>query len=148
MKKIILFVASFLCIIGSYAQKSADDLVVAPQMYETFGKSTIAQYQQTNLAELIRLNYKMLNYACVVAKLTDENYQMLGNVSQYANKGVVTNEEEIIKTGFINPFLYSFPQDDYKVNFFPLQHKGYYIMVIPKYLFDARVQAQLQQYGL
>jgi len=148
MKKIILLLASIFCILGSYAQKTANDIVIAPQTYQQFGQSTIDQYKQNNLAELIRINYKMLNYACVTAKLTDENYQILGTVEQYANKGVVTNEDEIIKTGFINPFLYSFPQDNYKVNVFSLHHSGYYIFVIPKYVYDERVQAQLRQYGL
>ena len=148
MKKLLLFLILITCIVGSYAQKSADDLVLHPQIIAQFGQSQINQYKQNNLAELIRLNYKMGNYACVVAKMVDGNYQMLKSPDQYANKGVVTNEEEIIKTGFINPFLYSFPQDDYRTNVFPMHQVGYYIIVAPKYMYEEKVNAQLQQFGL
>jgi len=148
MKKIILFVILSICLSGVYAQKSANDLVLHPQMVAQFGQGQINQYKQSNLAELIRLNYKMGNYACVVAKMVDGNYQMLKSPEQYANKGVVTNEDEIIKTGFINPFLYSFPQDDYRTNIFPLHHSGYYIIVAPKFMYEEKVNAQLQQFGL
>ena len=147
MKKFLLLAMVFCFISGIYAQKTAEDLVVFPEMYEHFGQAQIDQYMQTDLAELIRLNYKMANYAGVAAKLADGDIQTLGNPEAYAKKGVVTDEDAIIAKGWINPFLYDFPQDEYKTNIFPLHHSGYYIIVAPKSEYDAHLNAQLRQFG-
>lgn len=146
MKKTVLLIVAFCFTVGAFAQKQPKDLVINPMLYEQFGKAQIDQYLQNNFAELFRLNFKMTNYALVTSKMMGENYQLLGFPEQYANKGVTTNENDIIEKGWINPFLYSFPQDDRKFNIFPLHQSGYYIIVAPKYEYDEKVNTQLGQF--
>lgn len=147
MKKTFMLLVAFCFATGIYAQQSIKDLVINPLMYEQFGQTQIEKYMQTDPAELIRLNYKMANYACVAGKMIDGDYQILGSPDQYANPGVQVDEEEIIRNGYLNPFQYQFPQDDYKCNVFPLHHNGYYVFVLPKNIYDERVNAQLHRFG-
>ncbi|MCQ2283602.1 MAG: hypothetical protein MJZ57_01730 [Bacteroidales bacterium] len=145
MKKFILSLMAICCVVVGYSQKRTSDFELNPKMYEQFTQAEINQMMQTDFAQLFKLNYKMTNYALMTTKLPDSNYQMLGGVQKYANPGVVTNESEIASTGFINPFLYSLPQDAYRVNVFTLSN-GCYIMVLPKNTYEEREQAQLSQY--
>lgn len=137
-----------ICFVSNiYAQKKIDDLYIAPEMYEHFGRETIDRYRQTDPAQLARLNYKMINYAMVSSKLPDGDCQMLDNPEAYAKEGVTTDEDAIIGKGWINPFLYDFPQDEYKTNVFPLHHTGFYVFVIAGRDYEARSGAFLRQYG-
>jgi len=147
MKKITLVLLAIICATIGYAQRSVQDFVLNERMLEQFSQSEIQQMKQNDFARLFKLNFKMTNYAMVAAKLTDENYKIMGSVQQFAKPGVSTNEAEIIRTGFINPFLYDFPQDDYRVNVFTFGTEGYYVLVIPKSWYDERETAQLKQYG-
>lgn len=147
MKKLTIFLVALTCCIVSYAQRSVQEFAVSERMYEQFSKTEIEQMRQNDFAQLFKLNFKMNNYAMVSAKLSDENYKIMGPVQQYAKAGVVTNEEQIIRDGYLNPFLYDFPQDDFRVNVFTFSKEGYYVLVIPKIWYDERVKAQLNEYG-
>lgn len=148
MKKLLSMLVVFCVVSSIHAQKQAKDFVINPVMYEQFTQAQIDHYLQTDLAELIRLNYKMTNYAGVSSKMVGGEYQVLGYPEQYAHDGVRVDEEEIIEKGYLNPFLYNFPQDEYKINVFPLHIEGYYVIVMPKVLYEPRVNAQLNEYGL
>lgn len=147
MKKLTIFLVAITCCIACYAQRSVQEFVVNERMYEQFSKTEIEQMRQNDFAQLFKLNFKMNNYAMVSAKLSDENYKIMGSVQQYAKEGVVTNEEQIIRDGYLNPFLYDFPQDDFRVNVFTFSKEGYYVLVIPKIWYNERVNAQLNEYG-
>lgn len=147
MKKFTIFLFAMTCLIAGYAQRSVQDFVVNERMYTQFSKTEIEQMRQNDFVQLFKLNYKMNNYAMVSAKLTDENYKIMGSVQQYAKEGVVTNEEQIIRDGYLNPFLYDFPQDDFRVNVFTFSKDGYYVLVIPKVWYNEREKAQLNEYG-
>ena len=147
MKKIFALLTVICCVLSGFAQRSMSDYVVSPAMYQQFSQAEVEQYRQTNPAELMRLNYKMNNYALVVAKLFEDNYQNMGFIEQYAQKGVTPNEDEILKNGYLNPFQFDFPQDEYKYNVFQLHHNGYYVVVMPKYLYNERLAAHMAQYG-
>lgn len=147
MKKIFTLLMAFCCVLCCFAQRSMSEYVVSPAMYQQFSQAEVEQYRQSNPAELLRLNYKMNNYAVVVAKLFEDNYQMMGFIEKYAQQGTTPNEDEIVNKGYLNPFQYNFPQDDYKYNVFQLHRSGFYVVVMPKYLYNERLAAHMAQFG-
>lgn len=145
MKKIFISAVILCLMMTGFAQQQVSDFVLNVRMHEQFSQSEIDHYYHNDFAELFRLNYKMTNYATVTTKL-ESNHQVLGPIEKYAKKGVTIDEDYIVATGFINPFNFDFPQDENKVNVFTLHHSGYYVVVLPKGLYNERMEAQLHQY--
>ena len=145
MKKIYLLLVVVLCFVGSYAQTPKSRFVLATRMTEQFSQSEIDRMYQNDFAQLFRLNYKMLNYALITTKLDGMNCQKMNSVDMYAKSGVVVDEKDMIENG-VNPFQFDFPQDEYRYNVFPMHTAGFYVVVLPKVLYDERMEALLSTF--
>lgn len=148
MKKIfVMILALSLCMVGfGQATMKKSDFQINPHMLETYTQAQIDRMYAEDFAQLFTLNFYMTNYACVAGKLPGDNHIEMQSPDKYAHPGVVTNEEEIIRTGFINPNLYDFKQDNFRHTVYPLRTKGYYIIVLPKNYYDEVLRANLEQY--
>lgn len=148
MKKIFVLICVLsLCMVGfSQTRMQKSDFQINPHMLETYTQAQIDQMYANDFAQLFTLNFYMTNYACVAGKLPGDNHIEMKSPDNYAHAGVVTNEEEIIRTGFINPNLYDFQQDNYRSTVYPLKTPGYYIIIPPKNQYDRVLQANLEQY--
>lgn len=144
-KMLVMAVMLGLLITNLSAQMNKNDLILVPMMNEQFSSTELEQYRQNDFAKLFELNYRMINYATVCTKLPTDNYQIVGNLEKYALAGVTVNEEDILQNG-INPFLFNLPQDNVRYNVFPMRKNGYYVLVLPKRLYDERMNANLQNY--
>ena len=120
---------------------------VAPEFTEEFGASKVEDLRANQPAELVRMHYTMFNYALVIGKLWDGNFQQMGMLEQYLPKGMAYNEDELIKKGYVNPFKWNLPQDTYRYNLFKLRNSEYYVVVMPKVTWEERLNAHLHQYG-
>ena len=130
----------------SQARMQKSEFVLNPHMLETYTQAQIDRMYAEDFAQLFTLNFYMTNYACVAAKLPGDNHIEMQSPDKYAHPGVVTNEEEIIRTGFINPNLYDFKQDNFRHTVYPLRTKGYYVIIPPKNQYERALQANLEEY--
>jgi len=149
MKKTILTMMMMGVMLFSFAQRQipVSEYVVSPALYEELTQSQVEQMLASNPAELIRMNYTMNNYALVIGKLWDGNFQQMGMLEEYLPKGMTYTEEDLIQKGYVNPFKWNLPQDEYRYNLFKLRHEGYYVVVMPKSVWNERLNAHLNQYG-
>ena len=115
-------------------------------MLEVYSQAEIDQMYANDFARLFTLNFEMTNFACVAGKLPGDNHIEMQTLDNYAHAGVVTDEAEIIRTGYINPHLYDFKQDNFRSTVYPLRTSGYYIIIPPKNQYDRVLQANLEQY--
>ena len=127
-------------------QMPMSEYVVSDVLTEQLTPAQVEQMRANNPAELIRMNYTVLNAAVVVAKLWDGNLQQMGTLEQYLPQGMTYNEEEIIHRGSINQYQWNLPQDDNRYNVFKLRRNGFYVIVLPKTLLEERIQAQINLY--
>ena len=63
---------------------------VAPEFTEEFGASKVEDLRANQPAELVRMHYTMFNYALVVSKLWDGNFQEMGMLEKYLPEGIGT----------------------------------------------------------
>lgn len=149
MKKTVLTMLMMgLMLIGfSQRQQPMSEYVVSQDLMQKLSPAKVEQMRSENPAELIRMNYTLLNKAVVVSKLWDGNLQQMGTLEQYLPKGVSYLEEDIIQHGFVDPYIWDLPQDDYRYNVFKLRRSGWYVVVLPKTVLEERVQAQLKSYS-
>lgn len=149
MKKIVLTMMTMSLMLIGLAQRQipVSEYVVSPALYDLMTPEQAAQALQDNPSDLIRKNYTINNFALVTSKLWDGNFQQMGMLEQYLPKGTTYVEEEIIEKGYVNPYLWNLPQDDYRYNLFKLRHTGYYVVVMPKTVWEERLNAHLHQYG-
>lgn len=149
MKKTILTTMMIGLMLIGFAQRqlSVNDYFVTPQLAEEITSAKVEDLRANNPAELIRVNYTMFNTAVVTSKLWDGNLQQMGTLEQYLPKGMTYLEEDIIQKGYVNPYKWNLPQDDYRYNVFKLRRNGYYVVVLPKVTFEERLNALLHQYG-
>lgn len=151
MKKIVLTMMMMGVLLIGFSQQrqlSMSEYVVSPELTEYLSPAGVEQLRASDPAELIRKNYTITNMYMVVTKLFDGNLQDKGYLNQYVPNGVSYNEDEIISNGFINPYLWNLPQDEYRVNVYKLQRSGYYVLVTPANVMRERIDAQLQQYNI
>ena len=148
MKKVFVLICMLcFCMVGfSQAKMQKSEFQMNPHMLETYSQAQIDQLYANDFAKLFSLNFYMTNYACVAAKLPGDNHIEMQSPDKYAHQGVVTNEEKIIRTGFINPNLYDFKQDDFRHTVYPLRTQGYYIIIPPKNQYERVLQANLELY--
>jgi hypothetical protein len=132
-----------------FAQRTTpmSEFIVTSDLTEELGAAKVEDLRANNPAELVRTNYTMFNYAVVITKLWDGNFQQMGTLEQYLPKGMTYLEEDIIKKGYVNPYKWNLPQDTYRYNLFKLRRSGYYVVVLPKVTFEERLNANLRQYG-
>jgi len=149
MKKVFVLICVLsLCMVGfSQAKMNKSDFQINPHMLESYTQAEIDQMYANDFALLFTLNFEMSNYACVAGKLPGDNHIQMQSPDRYAHAGVVTDEAEIIRTGFINPKLYDFKQDASRSTVYPLRTQGYYIIIPPKNQYDRVLQANLEQYA-
>lgn len=147
MKKIVLLFSVIFSVLACCAQYQKSDLKINPKLYNHYTQTEIEQMYQNDFAQLFRLNFKMNSYVMFGTKDPGGNSKTMGYLSDYAKKGVVVNEEEIIRTGQVDPFDFELPQDDSRINVFMLHRSGYYIFVASKQDYNNVVEAQLNQFA-
>ena len=149
MKKTILTTMMMgLMLIGFSQQRheSVSNYYFSPQLSEEITAAKVAELRANNPEELVRINYTMFNYALIISKLWDGNFQQMGMLEQYLPEGMTYVEEEIIQKGYVNPYKWNLPQDTYRYNLFKLRRNGYYVVVMPKVVWDERLNAHLNQF--
>lgn len=148
--KRLLFTMMFMSVmLFGFSQRTLpmSEYYVTPQLAEEITSAKVEDLRANNPAELIRVNYTMFNYALVVEKLWDGNFQEMGMLEKYLPDGMTYLEEDIIQKGYVNPYKWNLPQDTYRYNLFKLRRSGYYVIVLPKVTFEERLNAHLHQYG-
>ena len=148
MKKAVLMMVMMGLVLVGFSQRQLpmSEYVVSDALYTELSASQVEQMRSDNPAELIRMNYTMMNKAVVVFKLWDGNFQQMGSLEQYLPAGMTYLEEEIIQKGIVNPYKWNLPQDDYRYNVFKLRRNRAYVVVLPKTVLEERIQAQLKSY--
>ena len=128
-------------------QKPLDNFYPSQMIYEQLTPAQVEQMRASNPAELLRLNYTLVNSILVVEKPLDGDAHQMGLLEKYAPKGMAYNEDEIIRSGSLNPNKWQLPQDKTRWNVFTLKRSGYYVIVPPETVFNQRLQAFLKSYG-
>lgn len=149
MKKTVLtMMVMSLVLIGFSQQRheSVNDFYFSPQLSEEITAAKVADLKANNPKELVRINYTMFNFAQVIDKLWDGNFQQMGMLEDYLPEGMTYVEEEIINKRYVNPYKWNLPQDTYRYNLFKLRHSGYYVVVMPKVTWEERLNAHLNQF--
>ena len=149
MKKTILTMMMMGVMLIGFAQQQIpfSQYYVAPELSEELSAAKVEDLRANNPAELVRVNYTMFNYALVVNKLWEGNFQQMGMLEKYLPEGTTYLEEDIIQKGYVNPYKWKLPQDEYRYNIFKLRRNGWYVVVMPKVTWEERLNAHLHQYG-
>lgn len=149
MKKTLLTMMMMGLILIGFSQRQLpmSEYAVSEDLIQKLSSAKVEQMRSENPAELIRMNYTLINKAVVVSKLWDGNLQLKGTLEEYLPAGVSYLEEDIIQHGFVDPYIWNLPQDDYRYNVFKLRRNGWYVVVLPRTVLEERVQAQLNSYS-
>jgi hypothetical protein len=149
MKRTVLTMMMMGLMLIGFAQRQLpmSEYVVSQDLMQKLTPAKVEQMRLENPAELIRMNYTLNNAAVVVPKLWDGNLQQMGTLEQYLPEGVAYLEEDLIQKGYVDPYIWNLPQDDYRYNVFKLRRNGWYVVVLPKTVLEERVQAQLKSYS-
>lgn len=137
-----------LVLIGfSQRQLPVSEYVVSQDLMQKLTPAKVEQMRSENPAELIRMNYTLNNKIVVISKLWDGNFQQMGMLEQYLPEGETYLEEDIIARSYVDPYIWNLPQDDYRYNLFKLRRNGWYVVVLPRTVFEERLQAHLNSYS-
>ena len=149
MKKTFFTVMMMCALLVSFAQQKIpfSQYYVDPTFAGEIAPVSVEDLRANNPAELVRMHYTMFNYAQVIGKLWDGNFQEMGMLENYLPKGMAYAEEELIQKGYVNPYKWNLPQDEYRYNLFKLRNSGYYVVVMPKKVWEERLNAHLHQFG-
>ncbi|MBQ1780700.1 MAG: hypothetical protein II001_04630 [Bacteroidales bacterium] len=150
MKKIVMTMLLMSVMLIGFSQQRQQPMskyVVSQDLIQKLSSEKVEQMRSENPAELIRMNYCLINTAVVTSKLWDGNIMQMGTLEQYLPQGVSYVEEDIIQKGYVDPYIWNLPQDDYRYTAFKLRRNGWYVVVLPKTLLEQRVQAQLNSYS-
>lgn len=150
MKKIVMTMMMMgLLLVGfsQQRQQPMSEYVVSDVLYAYLSEPVVEQMRADNPAELIRMNYTVINNAVVVNKLWDGNFVEKGMLEDYLPEGMTYLEEDIIRNGCINTYQWKLPQDEYRYTVLKLRRSGYYVIVLPKTVLERRVQAQINLYS-
>lgn len=150
MKKIVMTMLLMSVMLIGFSQQRQQPMskyVVSQDLIQKLSSEKVEQMRSENPAELIRMNYCLINTAVVISKLWDGNIMQMGTLEQYLPQGVSYVEEDIIQKGYVDPYIWNLPQDDYRYTAFKLRRNGWYVVVLPKTLLEQRVQAQLNSYS-
>lgn len=129
-------------------QLPMSEYVVSKELMDYLTPAKVEQMRANQPAELIRMNYIMLNGAKLVTKEIGGNTHDMGYLKDYTPAGVVYNEAEILAKSWLNPFVWNLPQDQYRTNIFKLKNSDYFIVVLPSSVMNERIYAQMQQFGV
>lgn len=135
--------------LAGFSQQSIpfNQYYVDPKFAEEIAPVNVEELRANNPAELVKMHYTMFNYALVAGKLWDGNFQQMGTLEQYLPEGMTYLEEDIIQKGYVNPYKWNLPQDEFRYNLFKLRRSDYYVVVMPKVTWEKRLNAHLQQFG-
>ena len=149
MKKTVLTMMMVGAMVFCFAQQQRPlvDFYPSEKIYEQLTPAQVEQMRTDNPAELLRLNYTLVNSILVTEKPLDGDARQMGALEKYVPKGMANNEDEIIRSGSLNPYKWQLPQDKTQWNVFTLKRSGYYVIVPPETVFNARLQAFLKSYG-
>ena len=149
MKKTIVTMVMMCALLVSFAQQKIpfSQYYVDPAFAGEIAPVSVEDLRVNNPAELVRMHYTMFNYAQVIGKLWDANFQEMGMLENYLPKGMAYAEEDLIQKGYVNPYKWNLPQDEYRYNLFKLRNSGYYVVVMPKKVWEERLNAHLHQFG-
>lgn len=149
MKRTILTMMMMGAMLVGIAQQQIpfSQYYVDPQFTQEITAAKVEDMRANNPAELVRMHYTMFNYAQIVEKLWDGNFKQMGMLEDYLPKGMTYLEEELIQKGYVNPYKWNLPQDEYRYNLFKLRHEGYYVVVMPKTVWEERLNAHFHQFG-
>lgn len=147
MKKTILLCFVLGMMLTGYSQylKPKSEFVLNDRMYEVFSKADIEKMYNDDFENLFRQNFKMSYFARVAGKSV-ENGQMLGYIEDYAKPGVVVDEARIIREGGLNPFDFSFPQDENQTNVIRMHTPDHFVVILSKRDYAEMEQANLKQF--
>lgn len=147
MKKTILFCVVLVMALTGYSQqlKPKSEFVINDRMYELYSKAEIENMYNNDFENLFRQNFKMSYFARVAGKSVEDG-EMFGYIESYAKPGVVVDEARIVREGGLNPFDFSFPQDEFKTNVVRMHTSGYYVVILSKRDYEAMERANLQQF--
>jgi hypothetical protein len=149
MKKTVLTMMMMgLMLIGFSQQRQLpmSEYVVSQDLIQKLSPAKVEQMRSENPAELMRMNYTLNNLAIVTSKLWDGNFQQMGTLEQYLPEGMTYQEEDLIMKGYVDPYIWNLPQDDYRYNVYKLRRSGYYVVVIPKVTWEERLNAHINQF--
>lgn len=149
MKKIVLTMMVMGVALIGFAQRQVpmSDFYPSEMIYEQLTPAQVEQMRTDNPAELLRLNYTLVNSILVIEKPLDGETNQMGQLDKYVPEGMVYNEDEIIRSGSLNPYKWKLPQDKTQWNVFSLKRSGYYVIVVPETVFNQRLQAFIKSYG-
>ena len=93
-KTVLTMMMMGLLLIGFSQQRheSVSDYYFSPQLSEEITAAKVADLRANNPEELVRVNYTMFNYALVITKLWDGNFQQMGMLEQYLPEGMSLKE--------------------------------------------------------
>ena len=142
MKKTLLTMMMMGLMLITFAQRQQpmSEYAVSQDLIQKLSPAKVEQMRLENPAELIRMNYTLINKAVVVGKLWDGNLKHMGMLEDYLPKGMTYLEEDIIKNGYVDPYIWNLPQEDYRYNVFKLRRNGWYVVVLPKTVLEERVE--------
>ncbi len=150
MKKIVMTMLLMSVMLIGFSQQRQQPMskyVVSQDLIQKLSSEKVEQMRSQNPAELIRMNYCLINTAVVTSKLWDGNILQMGTLEQYLPQGLSYVEEDIIQKGYVDPYVWNLPQDEYRYTAFKLRRNGWYVVVLPKTVLEQRVQAQLNSYS-
>lgn len=148
MKKAVLTMVMMGAMVFCLAQqKPLTDFYPSQMIYEQLTPAQVEQMRTDNPAELLRLNYTLVNSILVTEKPLDGDARQMGALEKYLPEGIAYNEDDIIRSGSLNPYKWQLPQDKTQWNVFTLKRSGYYVIVPPETVFNARLQTFLKSYG-
>ena len=147
MKKSVLFCMLLGLTLSGFSQylKPKSEFALDKNMYSVLSESQINDMYDNDFDQLFRMNFKMVNFAMVSTKY-DEGAVVAGYLEEYAKPGVRVDEEQVIRTGAVNPFNFNLPQDDRRVTVVKLHKPGYYITIHSKYEYESREQETLNTF--
>lgn len=148
MKKVVLSMMMMGALVFCFAQqRTLVDFYPSEKIYEQLTPTQVEQMRSENPAELLRLNYVLVNSILVIDKPLDGETHQMGKLENYLPEGMVYDEDEIVRRGSLNPFKWQLPQDKTLWNVFTLRRSGYYVIVPPETVFNQRLQAFIKSYG-
>ena len=148
MKKLFLtMVLAGVVAFGFAQQQKLAHFYPSQMIYEQLTPTQVEQMRSENPADLLQMNYRLVNSAVVIAKPLDGDVKQMSSLEKYLPEGMSYDEDEIIRNGALNPYKWKLPQDKTQWCVYPMRRSGYFVAVPPETVFNERMQAFLKSYG-